>query len=75
MEKIVKPINMKNNMLNNIKNTCNHNHGTLWFAIKTIRVTRDGFGNTTKTAIMKCKRCGEEKEKTIKFFDERVIYK
>jgi len=75
MEKSLRNINMKNNMLNNIKHTCNHNSPKLWFAIRTIRVKRDGFGNTEKTALMQCKRCGETQEKTVHFFDERVDYK
>jgi RNase P subunit RPR2 len=70
-----KDINMKNNMKSNIKSTCNHNSNKLWFAVKTIRVKRDGFGNIKKTALMKCKNCGEIQEKTISFFDERVDFK
>jgi len=58
---------------------CAHNHphlaNKLWIPIKTLNIKRDGFGSEIKTALMRCKKCGEIKERTISFFDRRVKFK
>lgn len=56
-------------------NVCQHKvSAKTWIPLKTIKVTRDGFGNASKIVMGNCLKCNKTVNKEIKFADMRVEY-
>jgi len=60
-------------MSESIFNKCQHNvSNRMWVPMRTLKVSRSGYGDAIKTVLEQCTRCGEQREQKVSFVDTMI---